>query len=103
MSVTLVPHKRVEKDSSKGMLKTYSQDQVNTMLRRGVIFSIIWLMGVGSAISIFMAVKAMRIINRSNGEIVGMGKVWWCFIVGGLGVTFWGAVIIMVIVNGAKG
>jgi len=78
------------------------QDQVNTLLRRGVVFSIVWLMGVGSAISLFKAAKAMRIINQSNGEIVGMGKVWWCFIVGGLGVMFWGFVIIMVLVNGAK-
>ena len=84
------------------MANNSAQDTVDAMLRRGVIFSIVWLMGIGSAISIFQAFRAMRIINQSNGEIEGMGKVLWCFIVGGLGVLFWGFVMIMVIINGAK-
>jgi hypothetical protein len=39
-------------------------------------------------------------IDRSGGELVGMGKVWWCFIVGGMGLLFWGFVFVMALING---
>jgi hypothetical protein len=78
------------------------QDKVDSMLRRGVVFSIVWLMGAGSVISIIQAVRAKRIIDRSGGQITGIGKVWWCFIVGGVGVLFWGFVLVMVAFNGMK-
>lgn len=69
------------------------------MLRRGILFSIFWLMGIGSIISIVQGIKALRIIRQWNGEIKGMGKVLWCFIVGGSGLLFWGFVILMVIIK----
>ena len=69
------------------------------MLRRGIIFSIFWLMGVGSLIAVIQAIKARKIIRRSNGEIRGSGKVMWCFIVGGAGLLFWGFVILMVVIK----
>jgi hypothetical protein len=69
------------------------------MLRRGVTYSIIWLMGAGSLIAVILGIKAMRIIIRSDGEIEGTGKALWCIIVGLLGFSFWLFVIIMVIVN----
>ena len=77
------------------------QDEVNSMLRRGIFFSIFWLMGVGSLIAIVQGVKARKIIRQSNGEIKGMGKVTWCFIVGGAGLLFWGFVVLMVIIKKA--
>jgi len=78
------------------------QDRVDSMLRRAIVFSILWLMGIGSLISIVQAFRAKRIIDGSNGEVHGAGKVLWCFVVGGLGVAFWALVLIMVIVNGIK-
>jgi hypothetical protein len=80
---------------------SHLQDKVDSMLHRGILFSILWLMGIGSAISIFQAIKAMKIIKQSNGTITGMGKVWWCFIAGGWGVMFWGFVMLKVIINSA--
>ena len=47
------------------------QRDVDTLLRRGVVFSIIWLFGIG------------------YGAVSGMGRVWWCFVVGGLGLFIW--------------
>jgi hypothetical protein len=72
------------------------------MLRRGIMFSIFWLMGVGSLIAVVQAIKARKVIVGSNGEIKGMGKVAWCFIGGGLGVLFWGFVMVMVIINNMR-
>ena len=69
------------------------------MLRRAIIFSIFWLMGVGSLIAIIQAIKARKIIRRSNGEIRGSGKVMLCFIVGGAGLLFWGFVMLMVVIK----
>jgi len=69
------------------------------MLRRAIIFSIFWLMGVGSLIAVIQAIKARKIIRRSNGEIRGSGKVMWCFIVGGAGLLFWGFVMLMVVIK----
>ena len=77
------------------MSKSDLQHQVDGMLRRGIFFSIFWLMGVGSLIAIIQAVKARKIIRQSNGEIRGSGKVMWCFIVGGAGLLFWDYVILM--------
>jgi len=81
------------------MSKSDLQDQVDGMLRRGIFFSIFWLMGVGSLIEVIQAVKASKIIRQSNGEISGSGKVMWCFIVGGAGLLFCGYVILMVVIN----
>jgi hypothetical protein len=68
-----------------------AEDQlnVNRMLNRGVLFSIIWLVGIGSLIAVVQALKARRLIRESNGKLNGNGKVWWCLILGGLGLLFW--------------
>ena len=73
------------------------QSEVNAKLRRGIFYSIFWLMGVGSAIAVIEALRANRLIRQSGGELKGMGKVWWCFIVGGAGLLFWLFVVLMVI------
>lgn len=72
------------------------------MLRKGVVLSIMWLMGIGSLISVIQAARAKRAIDQSQGELVGMGKVWWCFIVGGVVLLFWGFVFVVALINGLK-
>ena len=79
-----------------------SQQEIDARLRRGIVYSIFWLMGIGSAISVFEGFKARKLISQSNGELKGMGKVWWCFIVGGAGLMFWLFVVLMVIINRAS-
>ena len=75
------------------------QSEVDTRLRRGVFFSIFWLMGFGSAFGVVQAFQAQKLITQSRGELKGMGKVWFCFIVGGAGLLFWVFVVVMVIIN----
>ena len=52
------------------------QGEVNAKLRRGIFYSIFWLMGVGSAIAVIEGFKAKRLIRQSGGELKGIGKVW---------------------------
>ncbi len=61
------------------------QRKVKSLLRIGIFFSIFWLAGIGSIISIVLGLKAKNIIKRANMDINGMGGVYWCLIVGGLG------------------
>jgi len=61
------------------------QRKVKSLLRIGIFFSIFWLAGIGSIISIVLGLKAKNIIKRANMNINGMGGVYWCLIVGGLG------------------
>jgi hypothetical protein len=75
------------------------QRKVNATLRRGIFYSIFWLMGVGSALAVMEGFKAKKLISRSGGKLKGIGKVWWCLIVGGAGLLFWLFVVVMLIIN----
>ncbi len=74
------------------------QSHVNSLLWRGVFFSIVWLAGIGSFISVRRALQARKLIKQSNGRLHGVGKMWWCFIVGGLGLALWGGLLAVGIV-----
>ena len=61
------------------------QRKVRLLLRIGIFFSIFWIAGIGSIISIVLGLKGRNIIKRANMNINGMGWVYWCLIIGGLG------------------
>lgn len=75
------------------------QGKADSLLKLGMVFSILWLAGIGSLCSFILAMKARNIIKQSNGEVIGMGKVWWCLIVGGIGMLIWFPILIMGIIN----
>ena len=49
------------------------QRKVRLLLRIGIFFSIFWIAGIGSIISIVLGLKARNIIKRANMNINGMG------------------------------
>jgi hypothetical protein len=61
------------------------QVRVSKMLADGFMFSIVWLAGIGSLIALIKGLRAMRIIQQSNGALTGTVMAWWCIILGGLG------------------
>jgi len=75
------------------------QARVDGLLRLGTIFSIIWLMGIGSTIAVVAGVKARRLILDSEGTVYGMGRAWWCLAVGTLGLVLWVPIVIVGILN----
>jgi len=78
------------------------QDRVDSLLRRGIIFSFLWLAGIGSLYSFVLAIKVRNIIKRTNSNVTGMGKVWWCLIVGGIGMLIWFPILAIGIINNLK-
>ena len=70
------------------------QAQVNTLLRYGIVFSLVWLAGFGSAFALFAGYKARKEIKKSNRQLSGLGRAWWCLVVGGLGVLVWAPILI---------
>ena len=75
---------------------------VDELLKKGVWFSIFWLLGFGSFIAVKNGFKARNIINNSNGELKPDGRILWCFIVGGFGFSFWLFVLVMAFLNNNK-
>jgi len=75
------------------------QRRVNEILRWGIVFSLLWLAGIGSAIAIFQGYRAERLIKESNGALRGLHRVSWCYYVGAFGVLVWGTVLVVGILN----
>jgi len=71
------------------------QAQVDRLLSRGIFFSIVWLAGIGSFMAVRRGLQARRLITHSDGRLRGTGRVWWCLIVGGLGLLIWGGGLIV--------
>ena len=64
------------------------QYQINRQLYFGVVFSIVWLFGIGSLYSCIQGVRALQTIRYSEYRLRGSLRAWWCIIVGGLGGVF---------------
>ena len=76
-----------------------NQEQIDRMLKWGIVFSILWLAGLGSLFAIIAGSKAKKAIDASNGTLVGTGKAWWCLVVGGLGLGFWLPIVLIGLIN----
>ena len=81
------------------------QQEVSRRLHYGIIFSLIWLAGLGSLYSFIQGVIALRAIIRSDYHLHGVLRAWWCIIVGGLGALFllWFASTLVLYQFGIKG
>lgn len=79
------------------------QRDVDRILQRGVVFSLVWLMGIGSIIAVLSGLRAKRMIEQSAGACREDGRVWWCLIVGGIGIAIWVPLLAVAIVNNFRG
>ncbi len=62
------------------------QVKVSKMLAIGFACSLIALGGLSSLVALIIGLRAKKLIQQSNNEIVGIKMAWWCIIVGALGV-----------------
>jgi len=72
-----------------------SQRQVNAIVKSGIFFSILWLMGIGSVMALLRGLEARKIITESRGRLPGMGGAWWCIVVGAFGVLVWAPIYLL--------
>ena len=75
------------------------QREIDTMLKWGIVFSLIWLAGIGSSVAFLLGLRARKRINASNQFLVGTGRVWWCLLVGGFGMILWLPLLMVGIAN----
>lgn len=77
-------------------LKTLKSEQaeLDGILSEGIVFSLLWLAGIGSFIAFRSGLRARRLIASSRGSLQGIGRAWWCLIVGAAGVAFCIAVVL---------
>ena len=78
------------------------QQKIDSLLKKGIVLSILWLAGIGSLMALVFGLRAKRLIAESDGVATGTGRVWWCVIVGGVGVAIWLPIILLSIVNNLK-
>jgi hypothetical protein len=74
------------------------QAEVNKLLWRGKVYSIIWLAGFGSAVALHAGLKARRMI-KSNPSLQGAKQAWSCIIAGGIGFAILCAAVAIGIFN----
>ncbi len=78
---------------------TPDQEQLDRILSRGVLFSIVWILGFGSLYAFLCGLRARRMIQASGGALTGRGRAWWCLIVGALGMLVWFPIFAVGIIN----
>jgi hypothetical protein len=61
------------------------QIRLSKSLTTGFAFSLVWLAGIGSLISLIVGIRALMKISRSGQKLSGSWLAWWCVIVGGIG------------------
>jgi 6-phosphogluconate dehydrogenase (decarboxylating) len=76
-----------------------TQGDLDRLLRWGIVFSIVWLAGVGSLFALLAGRKAQREIARSGGEMEGSGRARWCVIVGSIGLVIWIPILTIALAN----
>ena len=75
------------------ILESY-QEQFDKEVRFGLLFSLLWVFGVGSVVGIVMGVRAFltmmeaaREVGRLQEKMVGVWKLWLCFALGVVGLV----------------
>jgi hypothetical protein len=77
------------------------QAKVDSILKWGIVFSIVWLAGIGSLIAFRNGMKARKMIKNNQG-LIGKKRVMWCLFAGGLGLIFWVPIVFIGIINNLK-
>ena len=81
---------------------TPGQEQLDRILSRGIVFSIVWVAGFGSLYAFLCGLRARRMIQASGGTLEGRGRAWWCLIVGALGMLMWFPIFAVGIFNNLR-
>ena len=74
------------------------QVEFNRLVNRGIILGSVWIMGVGSVISLISAFQANKILKNSGFNIEGKEKVVKCLLIGIAGLLVWVIAIAIILI-----
>lgn len=74
------------------------QTEVNRLIQRGIVFGVIWIMGIGSVIAITSAVQAKKLIRDSGGVLEGNKRATLSMLTGIAGLAVLLTVFIIVLI-----
>lgn len=79
-----------------------AQAGLDKLLQRGIVFSVLWLAGFGSVYAFWCGLKARRLVRESGGVLSGGARIWWCLILGAVGMLFWFPIIFIAVMNNIR-
>ena len=74
------------------------QTEVNRIVNRGIIFGIIWIMGIGSIIALISGFQAKKLIRQSGNTLTGNNKATKSILIGIAGFLVWAIAIAIIII-----
>ena len=74
------------------------QVEFNRLVNRGIILGSVWIMGIGSVISLISAFQANKILKNSGFNIEGKEKVVKCLLIGIAGLLVWVVAIAIILI-----
>ena len=74
------------------------QVEFNRLVNRGIILGSVWIMGIGSVISLISAFQANKILKTSGFNIEGKEKVVKCLLIGIAGLLVWVIAIAIILI-----
>ena len=80
------------------MDKEALQTEVNRIVNRGIVFGIIWIMGIGSIIALTSGFQAKKIIKESGNTLDGNDKATKSILIGIGGLIVWVIAIAIIII-----
>ena len=76
--------------------------ELDRTLFRGMVFSLLWLAGLGSLYAFWCGVRARRMSRSLSVPLNTTVKMIWCIVVGAIGMVIWVPIILIGIVNNLR-
>lgn len=80
------------------MNKEILQKEFDRITNRGIIFGLIWIMGIGSVIAIISGYQAGKIFKESGNSLEGKDRIFKSYIAGFSGILLWIIAILIIII-----
>jgi len=79
------------------MINQNLQEEVNRIINRGIIFGIIWILGIGSIIALTSGFQAKKMIRQSEYKLTGNRKATKSILIGIGGLLVWVVAIFIIV------
>ncbi|MEZ4822827.1 MAG: hypothetical protein R2942_10565 [Ignavibacteria bacterium] len=80
------------------MEKEILQKEFDRVTNRGIIFGLVWIMGIGSVIALISGYQAGKIYKESGNSLEGKNKIFKSYIAGFSGILLWIIAILIIII-----